>query len=100
MPDGIHLHSLLHRRVVRTSAASEVSDEPVKQPRQVARNAMTSPYLWALCLSSVVPSVIWWNNTAMLSLFLFIFMVGYVLLYWSIVRFKTPRWLRVRRPGA
>ncbi len=97
LPDGIHLHSLLHRRVVRPSTASVVSDEP--QPGQTTRNAMTSPYLWVLCLSSVVPSVIWWNNTAMLSLFLVMFMVGYVLLYWSIVRFKTPRWLRVRRPG-
>lgn len=100
LPDGIHLHSLLHRRVVRAAMAVEIHDDTSKQPTQTARNAMTSPYLWVLCLSSVVPSVIWWNNTAMLSLFLVIFMVGYVLLYWSIVRFKTPRWLRLRPPGA
>ena len=92
LADGIHLHSLLHRRVVRWPAQQPLPKLP-HQPQQTVRNAMTSPYLWLLCLSSVVPSVIWWNNTAMLTLFLFLFMVGYVLLYWSIVRFKTPRWL-------
>jgi hypothetical protein len=71
----------------------------LNKPQQTTRNAMTSPYLWVLCLSSVVPSIIWWNDTAMLTLFLFLFMAGYVALYWRIVRFKTPGWLLVRRTG-
>ncbi len=36
------------------------------------------------------------NNTAVLSVFLFMFMALYVLLYASIVRFKTPKWLVFR----
>ena len=86
-PDGIHLHTLIHRRVLRASVGS------THERRQTRRNSMTSPYLWVLCLLSVVPSVLWWNNTMMLSLSLFVFMALYVLLYWSIVHFKTPKWL-------
>lgn len=104
LPDGIHLHSLLHRRVVRWPVPRQGLSAIAAHPQQaLRRNAMTSPYLWVLCLSSVVPSVIWWNNTAMLTLFLFLFMGGYVALYWRIVRFKTPQWLLVhhqrRRTG-
>lgn len=90
-PDGIHLHTLIHRRVMRLSTGVN------QERRQTARNSMTSPYLWVLCLLSVIPSVMWWNNTAILTGFLFLFMASYVLLYWSIVRFKTPKWLMFRR---
>ncbi|MEP7056570.1 MAG: glycosyltransferase [Caldimonas sp.] len=90
-PDGIHLHTLIHRRVMRLNA------DVHQERRQTRRNSMTSPYLWVLCLMSVIPSVLWWNNTAVLACFLFLFMASYLLLYWSIVRFKTPKWLMFRR---
>ena len=90
-PDGIHLHTLIHRRVMRLAVGID------QERRQTARNSMTSPYLWVLCLMSVIPSVLWWDNTAMLAGFLFLFMGSYLLLYWSIVRFKTPKWLVFRR---
>jgi hypothetical protein len=57
---------------------------------------MTSPYLWVLCLTSVIPSVLWWYNTNVLTFFLFLFMSCYVVLYWRIVRFKTPKWMLIR----
>ena len=88
-PDGIHLHTLIHRRIIR--AAFRVDFDR----RQIARNSMTSPYLWALCLLSVIPSVLWWDNTLVLTLFLF--MVSYVVLYCLILKFKTPKWLMIRR---
>lgn len=90
-PDGIHLHTLIHRRLVRWSEAQ------TPERRQTQRNSLTSPYLWLLCLMSVIPAVLWWNNTAVLTVFLFLFMGSYVLLYASIVRFKTPKWLVFRR---
>ena len=86
-PDGIHLHTLIHRRVLRATVGS------THERRQTRRNSMTSPYLWVLCLMSVIPSVLWWNNTMLLAISLFVFMGLYVLLYWSIVHFKTPKWL-------
>ena len=90
-PDGIHLHTLIHRRLVRGSEGH------TPERRQTQRNSLTSPYLWLLCLLTVIPAVLWWDNTALLTVFLFLFMASYVLLYASIVRFKTPRWLVLRR---
>ncbi len=89
MPDGIHLHSLIYRRVLRWA----VGDRSAKALTR--RNSMTSPYLWALCMFSVVPALLFWGNTPALAIFLALFGFTYVLLYWRIVRFKSPRWLRI-----
>ncbi len=88
MPDGIHLHSLIYRRVMRWAVGH-------RSARTLARrNSMTSPYLWGLCMLSVVPAVLFWENTSLLALSVLLFGVFYVVLYWRIVRFKSPRWLR------
>jgi UDP-N-acetylmuramyl pentapeptide phosphotransferase/UDP-N-acetylglucosamine-1-phosphate transferase len=91
-PDGIHLHTLIHRRLVRWTLA----DNPERR-RLTRRNSMTSPYLWLLCLMSIIPSVLWWNSTPILLGFMLAFMVSYIWLYSRIVRFKTPRWMVFRR---
>lgn len=91
-PDGIHLHTLIHRRLIRWTLTSNR-----ERRRLTRRNSMTSPYLWLLCLTSVIPSVLWWDNTAVLSWFLLAFVAAYVWLYARIVRFKTPRWMVFRR---
>jgi len=91
-PDGIHLHTLIHRRLIRWTLV-----ENPERRRLTRRNSMTSPYLWMLCLASVVPSLLWWNSTVVLSWFLLLFVVTYLWLYTRIVRFKTPRWLIFRR---
>ena len=91
-PDGIHLHTLIHRRLIRWTLA-----ENHERRRLTRRNSMTSPYLWLLCLSSVIPSLLWWNSTPVLAGFLLLFVVSYVWLYARIVRFKTPKWLIFRR---
>jgi hypothetical protein len=57
------------------------------------RNSMTSPYLWCLCMMSVVPAVLFWDNTPVLAVFLVLFGASYIALYWRIVRFRAPRWL-------
>jgi UDP-N-acetylmuramyl pentapeptide phosphotransferase/UDP-N-acetylglucosamine-1-phosphate transferase len=91
-PDGIHLHTLIHRRLIRWTLAAH------HEPRRLTRrNSMTSPYLWLLCLFSVIPSLLWWQSTPVLSCFLLLFVVLYVWLYARIVRFKTPKWLIFRR---
>ena len=91
-PDGIHLHTLIHRRLVRWTLANNP-----ERRRLTRRNSMTSPYLWLLCLMSIIPSVLWWNSTPILLGFMFAFMVSYIWLYSRIVRFKTPRWMVFRR---
>ncbi len=91
MPDGIHLHSLIYRRVVRWAVGSRNAKALTR------RNSMTSPYLWLLCMCSVVPAMLFWRNSAVLGVLLLLFAFGYVGLYWRIVRFKSPRWLVYRR---
>jgi len=91
MPDGIHLHSLIYRRIMRWAVG------PTTAKAMARRNSMTSPYLWLLCISSVVPAVLFWDRTPLLVTFLVVFAVSYVALYIRIVRFKSPRWLRFGR---
>jgi len=91
VPDGVHLHMLVYKRLMRLMVGAPIDR------RKAVRNSMTSPYLWLLCLASVIPAVLWWNNTMVLTCFLVLFMVSYVMLYWSIVRFKTPKWMVFRR---
>jgi UDP-N-acetylmuramyl pentapeptide phosphotransferase/UDP-N-acetylglucosamine-1-phosphate transferase len=91
-PDGIHLHTLIHRRLVRWTLTGNSDRRRLRR-----RNSMTSPYLWVLCLTSVIPAVLWWNNTAVLTSFLIVFVAFYVWIYTRIVRFKTPKWLVFRR---
>ena len=64
--------------------------------RLTRRNSMTSPYLWLLCMFAVLPAMMFWDNTAVLAGFIFLFGFSYTLLYWRIVRFKAPRWMRAR----
>jgi UDP-N-acetylmuramyl pentapeptide phosphotransferase/UDP-N-acetylglucosamine-1-phosphate transferase len=93
-PDGIHLHSLIYRRVVRWAAGAEEAKAMTR------RNSMTSPYLWLLCMCAVVPAMLFWNNTAVLASIIVLFSIGYTALYWRIVRFRAPRWMVIHtRPA-
>jgi UDP-N-acetylmuramyl pentapeptide phosphotransferase/UDP-N-acetylglucosamine-1-phosphate transferase len=89
MPDGIHLHSLIYRRLLRWA----LGDRSAKALTR--RNSMTSPFLWLLCMLSVVPAVLFWSNSGVMALALGLFAISYVVLYWRIVRFKSPRWMRI-----
>jgi len=91
MPDGVHLHSLIYRRVMRWAVGNRTAKHLTR------RNSMTSPYLWSLCMLAVVPSVLFWDNSAALGVFIVLFGGIYVFFYASIVRFKTPDWLIIRR---
>jgi len=91
MPDGLHFHSLVYRRLVRWMVGTQ-------EARQiVTRNSMTAPYLWAVCLFSVAPAILWWRHTTYLMISALVFVVAYVWLYRRIVRFRTPRILILRR---
>lgn len=87
MPDGVHLHMLIYKRLVRWAIGSQEKKE------KTIRNSMTSPYLWMLCSISIIPALLFWNNPILLQLFIFIFVIVYLWLYWKIVRFSAPKWL-------
>jgi len=88
VPDGLHLHMLVYRRLVRWAAGSEAARN------LTARNAATSPYLWGLTSLSVAPAVLFWRNEVLLLLSVAVFVAVYVGVYVRLVRFRTPRWMR------
>jgi len=91
LPDGVHLHMLVYRRLMRWAVGSR------NVKALTRRNSLTSPYLWLLSMLAIVPAMLFWANTAVLASFILVFGCCYVYLYWSIVRFRAPRWLVVRR---
>ncbi len=90
VPDGVHLHMLVYKRLMRWAVGREDAKA------LTLRNSMTSPYLWTLTVASVVPATLFWNDTRLLLACIFLFAFSYVGVYWRIVRFRTPKWL-IRR---
>ncbi len=87
MPDGIHLHSLIFRRVVHWAVGRRDARALMH------RNALTSPYLWLISLMAVIPATLLWRHTWALISFCVLFVASYVWLYARIVRFRAPRWM-------
>ncbi|WP_322103400.1 glycosyltransferase [Paraburkholderia sp. J41] len=91
IPDGVHLHMLVYKRLMRWAVGARTARELTR------RNSLTSPYLWLLCLIAVIPATLFWRHTLHLFCFVVVFALTYVWLYVSIVRFRSPKWLVVRR---
>lgn len=91
VPDGLHLHMLIYKRLVLWMVGSKDA------VHRTQRNSLTSPYLWAVSGCSVVPAMLFWNHTYVLMACVLAFGLSYIYLYRMIVRFKTPRWMVLRR---
>ncbi len=91
--DGLHLHTLVYRRLVRWMVGSR----DLQHRRW--RNALTTPYLAVLSATTVIPAALFWHNTRVLQLFALAFALLYVVLYRRIVRLKAPRALILRLPA-
>ena len=91
LPDAVHLHTLIYKRLVRYQVGS---GQAIYKTR---RNAMTSPYLWILASFSVVPAFFFWRDTRSLVLFSVLFIIVYCYLYAVIVRFQVPSWLVIHQ---
>ena len=88
LPDGVHLHTLVFKRIVRWTLGP-------KDARAIIRsNSRTSPYLWLLSLMAVIPATLLWANTVVLLILCVLFIATYVWLYSKIVHFKVPGYLR------
>ena len=86
LPDGIHFHTLIYRRILNPATVKNKFD-------LLNANARTAPYLWLLSTLAVVPAIMWWQSTPTLIAFTSLFTLSYIWLYTNIVRFKTPKWL-------
>jgi UDP-GlcNAc:undecaprenyl-phosphate/decaprenyl-phosphate GlcNAc-1-phosphate transferase len=88
LPDGIHFHTLIYRRILKPKISSQ-------KESSFSANARTSPYLWFLSFLAIAPAVLFWHSTPILILSIAIFTISYVWLYKSIVTFRTPRWMHI-----
>jgi UDP-N-acetylmuramyl pentapeptide phosphotransferase/UDP-N-acetylglucosamine-1-phosphate transferase len=92
VPDGLHLHMLVFRRLVRWAVGRRDAAS------LTLRNSLTAPYLWVLSTLSVLPATLFWRNTSALQASVGVFCVLYVWLYLRLVRFRAPRWLVLNAP--
>lgn len=91
LPDAIHLHQLIYRRVVKWSASGDDA-QLLNQ-----HNSLTSPYLWVLVALSVIPAVLYWKNQWILQGSCVLFALTYLWLYIRIITFQVPKWLLLNR---
>ena len=91
IPDGLHLHSLIYRRLLRWAIGRQDAAAMMK------RNSRTAPYLWLLCMFAVVPAVLFWDDSRVLGGCIVLFAFAYVVLYVKIIRFKVPGWMVSKR---
>lgn len=92
LPDGLHLHMLVYKRLVRWRVGSREGGD------RVARNSLTSLYLWGLSQLSILPAVVFWPHIPVLKGGCLVFAMAYLWFYWSLIRFRSPRWLRLHVP--
>nr|WP_294867085.1 glycosyltransferase [uncultured Pseudogulbenkiania sp.] len=91
MPDGLHFHMLIYKRLVRWMVGQREAKHLLR------RNSLTAPYLWGVSLFSVMPAVLFWENERVLQFCCVLFVASYIWLYRRIVQFRAPRWLVLRR---
>ena len=87
-PDGLHLHMLVYKRVIPRIFGNDINNNPLY------RNFMTSPILWLINSLSVIPAILFWNNTPVLIVFVVIFTAVYLWIYKSITGFKLRRFIK------
>ena len=89
--DSMHLHHMIYKRMVRAVF------HPDEAKMLLNRNNRTTPYLVALTLLTVVPALMFWNNTLVLMIFCALFSITYMVVYIAIISFKLPSWFnRIR----
>lgn len=89
-PDGLHLHMLIHKRLVKSPYGGTA------RQRMLKRNSSTSPYLWVLSLMTAIPALIFWDQGAWLQGFCVVAVLACFTLYWRIVRFRAPKFMVFR----
>jgi UDP-N-acetylmuramyl pentapeptide phosphotransferase/UDP-N-acetylglucosamine-1-phosphate transferase len=84
-PDARHLHSLVHKRLNRWWRRSH--------RHEAWRNSLTSTFFWMLTLATVLPALIFWDNSAVLIGLASGFVMAFVWFYSRLVRFRVPQWM-------
>lgn len=88
LPDALHLHTIIFKIITRW-LLGPMADKTL-------RNALTSPFLWALTMLSVIPALLFWDKTIILLSFSLLFALLYIYLYWKLIYLKMPKYARKR----
>lgn len=84
-PDALHLHTLIYRRLIRKSELMSNSTKVVNS------NSKVAVYIWLFILTDCILSVLFFENTNALLLFIILNLLLYARFYSMIVKFKTPK---------
>lgn len=89
-PDGVHLHMLVYKRLVRTNAPG------ASGRRRIQMNSAVTLYTLTLSTTLAVLALTFWRNTFALLCVFTMFVVAYLVMYAALVRFRTPGQLSLR----
>ncbi len=89
-PDGLHLHMLIYKRLVRVFVGS--SDTTL----MTRRNSMVAAYIWVMSAGCVLPAIFFWSETRLLIALTVVFCAWYIWLYRRIICWRAPAWV-IRR---
>lgn len=89
-PDGMHLHMLIYKRLVRTNQGNPSAH------LKIHMNSATTLYTLTLSAITIAFAITFWRSTAALFLVFAIFIAAYMALYFALVRFRSPPALSLR----
>jgi UDP-N-acetylmuramyl pentapeptide phosphotransferase/UDP-N-acetylglucosamine-1-phosphate transferase len=84
-PDALHLHTLIYRRLIRKN---ELILNSVKF---MTPNSKVAIYIWSFVSIDCILSIIFYDNTIALILFIVLNFFAYIKFYRQIVYFNTPK---------
>ena len=85
--DALHLHSLVHKRMNRWSWGSRSND--------MGRNAISTTFFWVWQGLSTLVVLMIWDQKLLLMCYCAASIALYLSLYWMVVYFKVPKWMRI-----
>lgn len=85
-PDGLHMHMLIYKRLVRTS----------NRRSNFVRNSLVAIYFWPIGVACAIAGVLNWRSTSNCILGIAVFCIFYVFAYRRIIKFRIPRSLILR----
>lgn len=86
-PDGLHLHTLIYKRLVACPGRQKAPDE-INQA-----NAQVAPYFWLPGVIFAASAVAFRENTGAQLLLMLAYFAIYRWLYVRLVSLKTPKWM-------
>ena len=88
LPDGIHIHTLIFKRI---STANLLR---IKNLIPINTNALTSVISLMLGLIAIIPASLFWYSSSILIICTLFFSLIYLLIYFLIIKFKVQKYLK------